>query len=166
MFRLVWKSLVFNVFFVCFWLICSFLFFGVVSTNVSCISRRLVHGQQQEQYYFRSCNRYLQNGQFTWEERTEASGPPGRGGSGMGGWARGEREDGGVCKVGRGEKEPVRWSRGKGEEERNGSVGGGGLGRKGSRRGIPGSKACRKHAAEGRGGGDSFEGKKGGKGAR
>ena len=50
----------------------------------------------------------------------------------MDGWAQGEREDGGVCKVGRkagarrgkrGEKEPVRWSRGKGEEERNGSVG-------------------------------------------
>ena len=43
----------------------------------------------------------------------------------MDGWARGEREDGGVgARRGkRREKEPVRWSRGKGEEERNGSVG-------------------------------------------
>ena len=45
----------------------------------------------------------------------------------MDGWARGEREDGGVCKVGRkvgarrrkrGEKEPVRWSM-QGEQERS-----------------------------------------------
>ena len=45
----------------------------------------------------------------------------------MDGWARGEREDGGVCKVGKkggGEEgKKGRWSRGKGEEERNGSGG-------------------------------------------
>ena len=42
----------------------------------------------------------------------------------------------------------------------------GGLGRKGSRRGIPGGKACRKHAAQGEAQATHLKGKRGGKGAR
>ena len=89
----------------------------------------------------------------------------------MDGWARGEHEDGGVCKVGRkvgarkgkkGENEPSRWSRGKGEEERNGR----GWGGRGAGEELLASvqETCSTRTRERHG--DSFEGKKGGKGAR
>ena len=79
----------------------------------------------------------------------------------MDGWVRGEREDGGVCKVGRkvgarGEKSGKRSLAGGVEARARRGWGGRGAG-------VAGGKACRKHAAQGRGAGDSLKGKKGAK---
>ena len=82
----------------------------------------------------------------------------------MDGWARGEREDGGVgARRGkRREKEPVRWSRGKGEEERNGSVGEGWGGR-GAGDEFPAVKRAGNMQQKGKAEGTHLKGKRGAK---